>query len=64
MEHRKQQGNDLGGSRKSQLKMAKKQVKQKASPRKGGHQLNFQGSEEANMKKKTLQALQAPVYFL
>lgn len=57
MEHRKQQGNDLSDSQKSQLKMAKKQAKQKASPRKGGHQLNFQGSEEAKMKKKTLQEL-------
>ena len=50
MEHTKKQG----GSRKGQLEMAKKQ---KASPGKGGDQLNFQRSEEAKMKEKTLQEL-------
>ena len=50
MERTKKQG----GSRKGQLEMAKKQ---KASPGKGGDQLNFQRSEEAKMKEKTLQEL-------
>ena len=50
MERTKKQG----GSQKGQLEMAKKQ---KASPGKGGGQLNFQRSEEAKMKEKTLQEL-------
>ena len=51
MKKREEQGNNLGGSLKSQLKMTKKR-KEKSGE--GGHRLNFKGSEEGNMKKKSL----------
>ena len=53
MVHRKKQGNHLGSSQqKSLLKMAKKK---KEKPDEGGVELSFQGSEEAQKKKTTLQ---------
>ena len=55
--HRKKEGEgDYLGSthQKSPLKMAKKK---KEKPGKGGIKFNIQGSEEAKMKKKTLQEL-------
>lgn len=54
MDSKNEQGNQLGGSRKSQLKITKKQ---RSKSGKEGDQLNFQGREEAKMKKKTLQEL-------
>ena len=55
MEHRKKEGNHLGSShQKSPLRMAKKK---KEKPGEGDVKLNFQGSEEAQTKKKTLHEL-------
>ena len=55
MEHRKKEGNHLGSShQKRPLKMAKKKIKK---PDEGDVKMNFQGSDETQMKKKTLQEL-------